>query len=574
MDKTHYFQQELKKIRELAKHFAEYSPEHAVELGAEAFDPDIERLLEGFAFLTADIQERLDADFPEFLRTLAQTICPELLLPTPSATMLAFKPRDNLMQTVVVPKGTQVDSKPQGNITSHFQTCYDVSVSPLRLVNVASETVSTEKGDFVRFALTFDARKIPLSKLNLTRLPLFLAGEYSEACKLFYLLTNNVRDMTIVQGKKAVAWLSPRQLKPSGFDDDHNVFTRPQHDMTEFGLLKEYFVFPEKFLMFDLDLSPWNVRASGHRFILVIDCDPPSFDMPEITKKSIVINVVPAINMFSHVSEPVSLDHKQENVPLRISGKEREYAEIYKVEEVEGILKKTGKKRKYTPFHQWTPHQSDQPYFKLDRLAVSDVYQEFSLTVAYPKEQAVVEGEVLTASLLCTNGAHAEQLLPGSIDVPSFGTSEMLEFTNLTKPSKYYPRLEDPKTLAFLIAHLHLNQMSLSNAKHVQSLISHYLPPGENQIIHKRRIDAIVDFEVNLKQQLLDRYFIQGQALFMRVNGDAFLQQGDLYLFGSILSHIFSSSVAMNTATQLTIENQVNGEILSWPTRLGEKRLL
>jgi len=572
--KTQYFQQELKKIQELAKHFSNISPEYATQLGAEAFDPDIERLLEGFAFLTADIQEQLDADYPEFLHTLAQKICPELLLPTPSATMLTFNPRHNAAQSVLVPKGTIVDSTPTGETICHFRTCYDLLVTPLTITNIAGETIQAEHGNYIRIALTFNAGKTPLAKLDLSQLSLYISGEYNDACQLYYLLAHYIKDITIVQGKKAVAWIDPKQLKPGGFEPEQSIFTQPIYDISDFGLLKEYFIFPEKFLTFNLDLSTWNPKATGSRFILVIDCAIPTFGLPHIDKKSVVLNAIPAVNIFPHTAEPVVLEHKQENIPIRISGKEKETSQIYDIESVEGILKTTRKKRPYLAFHNWTPQQSEQPYYEMKRLSVGEEYQEHLLTVAYPTQQAIAEGEVLTTNLLCTNGRHAEQLLPGSIKIPGYGLSESLTFTNLLKPTKYYPPLHNNKVLAFLVAHLTLNQMSLSSAQHIKELINHYLPSGENNVTYKRRIDAIVDFSISLEQQLLDRYFIQGQNIFLRINGEAFQNQGELYLFGSILSQIFASSVAMNTSTRLTIENQANGEQIKWPSKLGNKALL
>ena len=53
------FQQDAA-IRELGKEFAERNPRLAPFLAVEGQDPDVERLLEGFAFLTGRLRQKLD----------------------------------------------------------------------------------------------------------------------------------------------------------------------------------------------------------------------------------------------------------------------------------------------------------------------------------------------------------------------------------------------------------------------------------------------------------------------------------------------------------------------------------
>ena len=62
-----YYNRELQHLRELGGEFAREFPKIAGRLGLEGFecaDPYVERLLEGFAFLAARIQLKLDSEFP------------------------------------------------------------------------------------------------------------------------------------------------------------------------------------------------------------------------------------------------------------------------------------------------------------------------------------------------------------------------------------------------------------------------------------------------------------------------------------------------------------------------------
>lgn len=56
-----YYQSELNNLRHLADEFAQRNPALAPLLGSgSASDPDVERLLEGVAFLTGMVRQRLD----------------------------------------------------------------------------------------------------------------------------------------------------------------------------------------------------------------------------------------------------------------------------------------------------------------------------------------------------------------------------------------------------------------------------------------------------------------------------------------------------------------------------------
>ncbi|HEV8290424.1 MAG TPA: type VI secretion system baseplate subunit TssF, partial [Tepidisphaeraceae bacterium] len=64
-----YYNRELAHLREMGAEFAREFPKIAGRLALEDFtcaDPYVERLLEGFAFLTSRVQLKLDAEFPRF----------------------------------------------------------------------------------------------------------------------------------------------------------------------------------------------------------------------------------------------------------------------------------------------------------------------------------------------------------------------------------------------------------------------------------------------------------------------------------------------------------------------------
>lgn len=55
-----YYEDELAYLRDLGEAFGRANPAIAGLLSRQETDPDVERLLEGFAFLTGRLRERLD----------------------------------------------------------------------------------------------------------------------------------------------------------------------------------------------------------------------------------------------------------------------------------------------------------------------------------------------------------------------------------------------------------------------------------------------------------------------------------------------------------------------------------
>ena len=141
MSFNHYYQSELTALRQLGKRFAERNPALAPFLGQSGRDPDVERLLEGFAFLSARVQLKLDAEHPRLIAHLLESIYPNFLAPVPSMMIARFgvDPTDpNLSKGHPVPRGSVLQSGvPRGQDTRcEFRTAHDVTLWPLTLDDV------------------------------------------------------------------------------------------------------------------------------------------------------------------------------------------------------------------------------------------------------------------------------------------------------------------------------------------------------------------------------------------------------------------------------------------------------
>ena len=135
-----YYERELQFIKEMGAEFAKEYPKVASRLaldGSEVQDPYVERLLEGFAFLTARLQLRMDAQYPRFLQSLFQQIFPAYLAPRPSATVVNFAldPKAGLEGSLGLPKGTRLRASkgPADQTACEFVTTQSCELVPVAL---------------------------------------------------------------------------------------------------------------------------------------------------------------------------------------------------------------------------------------------------------------------------------------------------------------------------------------------------------------------------------------------------------------------------------------------------------
>lgn len=99
-----YFRDELDYLRQLGRDAAIERPHLAAFLSEQGSDPDVERLLEGFAFLTGNLREKIDDQFPELTHGLLNMLWPNYLRPIPSMTIIEYTPDESVVTEATLVK--------------------------------------------------------------------------------------------------------------------------------------------------------------------------------------------------------------------------------------------------------------------------------------------------------------------------------------------------------------------------------------------------------------------------------------------------------------------------------------
>jgi len=573
-----YYQQELTHLKELAVEFSKAHPALAPMLSGPTSDPDVERLLEGTAFLSGLIREKLDDQFPEILHSLLQIILPHYLQPVPSASIIQFQPKPGLMEIMKVPAGIAVASIPVDNTSCLFTTSYEVEVHPLQLTDARLEK---SPGGEMQLRLFFKLTGPTLLDWKARKLRLLIGGSYENAADRYHLILNNTRQMRIIPGAGGQTLTLPRtHLKAVGFEAGEALLPYPSQSFPGYRLLQEYFTLPHKFLFFEVDgWEYWKERGQGNTFELAFDLAPTSGEPPQCKREHFVLAATPAINVFKHSAEPILLDHKLTEYRVRPADQQGGNYQVYSVDKVIGFIKGTVKQRNYVPFEKFSDQTSDTAVYHLSRrISPIGEHPEVYLSVAYPRGAGVPQTETLSIDLYCTNAHLPESLQLGDISQPTETSPSLLDFRNIHPPTAAVQPPIGKDLLWRLLSHLSLNYLSMANSDNLKALLALYIFPGTRNrasvVANTKRVEGIQEISAQTTDRLVRGQMMRGRQLTIKASGANFASHGDLFLFGTILDRFLASYSSINSFTQCTLDDQHTGETYQWPMRIGDRLLL
>jgi len=582
-----YFQEELSHLKDLGKEFSMAHPALAPMLAGTTPDPDVERLLEGVAFLTALLRQKLDDEFPEIINELMQLIWPHYLRPIPSTTLIAFAPKPILRQSMTIPPGIQISSVPVEGTSCLFRTSYGVEVHPLSLLDA---TFAQPSGQPPTIKLLFELKGVKLSDWEPGSLRLFLAGDYPDASDLYLLLRRHLSRILLNPVEKgSPCWLEPECLKPVGFSEKEALIPYPSHAFPGYRIIQEYFISPQKFLFLDLSgWKRWQGRGKGSRFEVHFELTDLPFPAPRIKKDDFSLSVTPAINLFPHEADPIQIDHRKTKYLIRPSGSNPEHHQVYSVVSVAGYIQGTAEERHYVPFEVFNPDPQANPVYRviIRQSPLREMF-DFFLSVAYPPSAGSPPSETLSIQLLCSNGGLPENLRLGDISLPTSSSPDSVEFKNIQAPTfSLLPPLEGRKegekggeNLRWrLLAHLFLNTLSLSRTENLKALLEQYIFPGSRNRTqtqaNRKRIEGIEGLEARPCDRIVSGIMMRGQEIELKMRQEKFASQGDMYLFGSVLDHFLGNYASLNHFTRLTVQEVTKGDVYQWPARIGDHPLI
>ena len=597
-----YFERELGYLRQLGGEFAAKYPKIASRLALDADgsqDPHVERLIEAVAFLTARLRHKLDDELPEVSDTLLGILYPYYLAPVPSMTVAQFHVDPTQAQlggSYDIPRHTVITTRPVHGVRCRFRTAYPVRLWPLEVTDATLESPITSKP--LGGARDFRARScvrlrlrtlgdIPFSELRPPVVRVFLHGEGAIAAGLYEMLCGGPCQMELHPVGRAPdrvpLVLPPDSIRPVGFDAEDALVPCPPHSFRGYGLLQEYFSFPEKFLFVDLAGigRAAEVGAVDEVEVRFFSARTPRFDQP-VQASVFRLGCSPLVNIFSRLAEPIWIDHTKDEYLVVPDVHAQRAHEVFTVDSVVSAGREPGETREFRSFYalrHGTAHDAPDAFWLATRRqnpvdGASDVYLT---TVDGQLRPTSPPAEALSLSVTCTNRDLPAQIpFSGTVggDLDSEHIAPFVRVQCLAKPTP--PRRRDPGRGAHwrLVSHLSLNHLSLveHGLEALRGILELY--DVADSPVTRRQIAGVSRVSTSRVVRNVGGAFCRGLRVTVDFDREHFAGTSP-YVLAAVLERFLGLYVSINSFTQLVARMPPDEELVSqWPPRAGEQILL
>lgn len=630
-----HYETELRHLRGMASEFARDNPKIAGRLSlspdskVQCDDPYVERLLEGFAFLAARVHLKLDAEFPRFTQGLLETVYPDYLCPVPSMTIVRFEPEwldGALAAGVLIPRGTLLRGQTgKGERTAcTFTTAHDVRLLPLNISearyfvrDLAELELSRSLG--AKAALRLRIKKtIPESfkEIHADPLVVHIRGADELAGQIYeQIFSHKLR--LIIQGpsnqKKISVVLPAASICPVGFSSDQSLLPPAPHGFEGYRLLREYFVFPERFLFFELKgFQQALAQIEGDVVDVIIALEEQDTRLEgRVDKSCFDFYCTPAINLFEKTLDRVPISNRVSEFHIMPDRNRALDFEVYKLISVNGYGATPDQEQPFLPFYQARDTELEgRAFYAINRVPrlLSDherpagkYRSDYGGTDTYI---SLVDGDMAPCSTelrqlgiraLCTNRHLPIQMTKG-IGAKDFEIEKVSAPVTSTRilsgPTKPRPSVvvsggaedrSDPSgRFAWrLISHLSLNYLSLldrgtdTGAEALREILKLYVDPSDRQSI--KQIDGLR----SVRSQPITRRvqtpgpitFARGLEISLLFDESAFEGQG-VFVLGAVLDEFFARYVSLNSFTETVLTTVQRKEVMRWPARIGRRQIV
>jgi type VI secretion system protein ImpG len=585
-----YFQDELNFLRETGKDYARLNPKLAKYLAESSTDPDVERLMEGFAFLTARLRAKIDDELPELTHSLIQLLWPTFLRPFPPVALLKFTPVDKaITERHVIGAGAEVFSKPVDGQGCTFRTIDDCVIYPFEISNVHLERTR----DRTTLELDFSTLSgLPLRDVKLDDLRISFCGDSSVAQMLFLWSMRYLRSLTLrgKSGQRAIN-VPLANISPGGLGAGESLLPQSSSAIEGYRLLQEFFFCQEKFHCIDLrNLAPLARGVEDSEFTLVFEYSRPLSAEIKVRPDNVQLYCYPIVNLLPCDAEPQLVSHDRTSYRVRPLTVDNQSLEIFSIDAVVGWRAEPerverGVERCYPAFesfeHDAEPgDHRERAYYRQRVLPTLDGHRwEHDVSfVLHDGKAAVPSEETISIHLTCFNGRAPAELAVGDICIGTQTSPSFVTFRNITRPSApIYPPLDGGLNWS-LISNLSLNYMSLLDRRAFTAIIGVYdyfaMSNRQAERAANKRAEGIVDLQTKPVDRLFRGLPIRGLKTRMRMRESCYQTEGEMYLFAGALAEFLSLYASANSFHELEVIGEEKGEIYAWPPKIGRQPLI
>ena len=582
MSSVKYFQDELMYLKEAGEEFAKQNPKLSRFLSEGHEDPDVERLLEGFAFLSGRLREKIDDELPEMTQSLMTLLWPHYMRSVPSMCIFELTPQPgSLTEKTRVIRGREMASAPVEGTACLFRTCYDVDLYPIEITDIEQTNSRTNTQLDIHLSTLGN---LDLSRINMDSLRFYLHGDPHITRTLYLWIFRYLERIELDVGSGYKKTLSEKHITPVGFEDNEALLPYGTHCFAGYRLFQEYFSLPNKFMFFDVNGLEWikgTPQRSRLKISLVFHRALPSEII--LKKTHFKIHCTPGVNLFSMDADPIRVDHLRNEYKVRPQSPHQTHYEVYSIEQVERWSKTERKRKKIIEFETFEHqiNQTDKQEFYKSRVADRINGHGFEQYISFHSHKNTplhLETENVLMKLECSNAGLAERLSVGEISFNTHKSPEYATFTNITKPTQSVSPQLNGELQWQLIANMSLNYLSLSNIEVLKVMLSTY---DFHARVDRRANRASILRLQGIKSSSMapiDRVFrgvcVRGTQFNLVVDSSFFVNEGDMFLMSSVLNEFIRLYSSVNSFTELEVFDEHTREVYHWPWLMGQQTVL
>ena len=614
-----YYSQELQHLREMGGEFAVQYPKIAGRLGLEGFecaDPYVERLLEGFAFMAARVQMKIDAEFPRFTQHLSEIVYPHFLAPTPSMAIVQLQPdlgNPALNAGYRVARGAPMRSVlgKDDATACEYRTAHELTLWPLELVEAKFFTnggtiagVEARLPANVKAGLRLRLRTTngePFCKLGLDRLTLHLRGGDDMPGQIYEKLLGATLGVLVLPGSRPAGrhtLLPKTALRPRGFAEEDALLPSGQRSFQGYRLLQEYFAFAQRFLFVELtDLkAAVSTCAETELEIIVLLARGDARLEQALDASNFALNCTPVVNLFQRRADRINLSGDQFEYHVLPDRTRPMDFEVHQVESVTGYGIGTDAEQEFHPLYSardlGAATVASHAFYQIRREPrllsqrqrqrgprSSYIGSETFITLVDAQEAPYRHNlRQLGLVLWCTN-----RDLPLSMPLGVGKTDFILEQGGpvqsvrvLGGPSQPFPSFAEGGMAWRLINQLSLNYLSLADtdpdqgARSLRELLALYCHPLD--LSSQRQVEGVRSVSAKPVTRRMPApgpiTFGRGLEITVTMDDGAFEGAG-AFVLGGVLSHFFAQYVSINSFTETVVRTVGRGEIMRWKAQEG-----
>jgi type VI secretion system protein ImpG len=646
------YNRELQLLNEQAREFAEEYPGIAERLGGileDRVDPLVSGLLEGAAFLAARVQLKLKHEFPEFTGNLLEQLVPHFLAPTPSAMIVQVVPAfgdKSLHDGLAIPRNSYLDAsfrERDRQIACRYSLSSDIVVWPFELSSAEYFSSPAQLGALglrvgtdilagMRLSLTLrttarveeeptDSQALAKPEMmfascRTVSLPFYFAGSEADSIALYEQLFAHCKGVYLrfldEFGDPVIYPIPQTSLRQVGFEREGALFPNDARVFEGFDLLREFFIFPRKFLGCALTgLERIFPQLKTKTIDILFAFDEVNVRLAAAIQPSMfAMYAAPAVNLFEKTADRIALksnQHEYHVVPDRSHYLDFEPHRLLEVfAHYSGGRSKIPVRPLYSASLDGTQGSSG-PYFTIRRLprrrsveekrdGVSSNYTGTDMFISLSDlggnddDNAISE---LSVRALCSN-RHLTEQLPVGVDGADFRLVDdvALELRCVVGPtspgepvvSQLRSRGEMAHTgtvtwrLINMFCTNHLGLVERGGGHSAEALREILSMFGElSDSVTERRIRGVRSVDSRpIVRRIRQRSGVgaaRGIEITVTIDEKVFEGSG-IFLLGAVLDRFFAEYAAFNHFTQTVIRSVERGEIMRWPPRMGTRKSL